>query len=59
MPARVTRTGYLPGVDTTYTVTELNRLIARAIERTFPDEVWVSGEIRNLNRAAAGTSTSR
>ena len=54
MPARVTRTGYLPGVDTTYTVTELNRLIARAIERTFPDEVWVSGEIRNLNRAARG-----
>ena len=29
-------------------------MIARALQRAFPDEVWVSGEIRNLNRPASG-----
>jgi exodeoxyribonuclease VII large subunit len=41
-------------VDVTYTVAELNRVIARALQRAFPDEVWVSGEIRNLNRHSSG-----
>jgi exodeoxyribonuclease VII large subunit len=41
-------------VDVTYTVAELNRVIARALQRAFPDEVWVSGEIRNLTRHSSG-----
>ena len=38
----------------TYTVGELARTIGRAVARMFPDEVWVQGEIRNLNRASSG-----
>ena len=41
-------------MDSTYTVAELNRVIARALQRAFPDEVWVSGEIRNLKRPPSG-----
>jgi len=38
----------------TYTVAELARAIGRAVARTFPDEIWVQGEIRDLNRAGSG-----
>ncbi|MBA2336152.1 MAG: exodeoxyribonuclease VII large subunit [Acidimicrobiia bacterium] len=41
-------------MEATYTVTEINRVITRAIGRALPDSVWVSGEIRNLSRAASG-----
>ncbi len=39
---------------TTYTVGDLARAIGRAVARTFPDEIWVQGEIRDLNRASSG-----
>ncbi|MDQ3782034.1 MAG: exodeoxyribonuclease VII large subunit [Actinomycetota bacterium] len=41
-------------MEATYTVTEINRVITRAIGGALPDPVWVSGEIRNLSRAASG-----
>ncbi len=39
---------------TTYTVAELATVIGRAIARALSDEVWVQGEIRDLNRASSG-----
>jgi exodeoxyribonuclease VII large subunit len=36
--------------DQTYTVGDLNRLIRQALSRRFPDDLWVEGEIRGLNR---------
>ncbi len=39
---------------TTYTVAELTRTIARAISLALPEEIWVQGEIRDLNRASSG-----
>lgn len=38
----------------TYTVPELSAQIARTISRAFREEVWLRGEIRNLNRARSG-----
>jgi len=38
----------------TYTVSELSNLVAAAMQRTFPDEVWVQGEIRDLTRSRNG-----
>ena len=38
----------------TYGVTELGRVVAWAVQRAFPDEVWVRGEIQNLSRPASG-----
>ncbi len=38
----------------TYGVTELGRVVTRAVQRAFPDEVWVRGEIQNLSRPASG-----
>lgn len=38
----------------TLTVEELATRIARATAEAFPTELWVSGQIRNLNRSAAG-----
>lgn len=40
--------------DPTFSVTELNSEVARAVRRAFPEEVWVRGEIRGLKRSAAG-----
>lgn len=40
--------------DTTYTVGELSQAIGRAVARAFPDEIWVQGEMRDLNRARSG-----
>lgn len=40
--------------EPTFSVAELSAGIVRALQRTFPDEVWVRGEIRDLNRAASG-----
>lgn len=52
--AGVEPAGTVGGVEATYTVSDINRVIARAIGRALPDPVWVSGEIRNLSRAASG-----
>jgi len=42
-------------VEPTWSVTELGEAITVALRRSFPDEVWVRGEIRNLNRSSTGT----
>ncbi len=39
---------------TTYSVGELSQVVARAVSRALPDEIWVRGEIRDLNRAPSG-----
>lgn len=41
-------------MDDTYTVAELSRVVARAVARAFPDEIWVEGEIRDLARSRNG-----
>jgi exodeoxyribonuclease VII large subunit len=38
----------------TYGVAELAGVLDRVVAHTFPDEVWVRGQIRNLSRSAAG-----
>src|SRR6266536_3778644 len=38
----------------TWSVSELGEAISAAVRRSFPDEVWLRGEIRNLNRAGSG-----
>ena len=38
----------------TYTVSELTGRLTATIDRAFPDEVWVQGEIRDLSRSQAG-----
>ena len=42
-------------VEPTWSVTELGEAITAALRRSFPDQVWVRGEIRNLNRGGTGT----
>ncbi|MDZ7733689.1 MAG: exodeoxyribonuclease VII large subunit [Acidimicrobiia bacterium] len=37
-----------------YTVAELSDQLAAVLSTTFPDDVWVAGEIRDLNRSNAG-----
>ena len=43
-----------PRDATSYTVAQLNQLISGALTQIFPDDLWVEGEISNLNRSAAG-----
>ncbi|MCB0963177.1 MAG: exodeoxyribonuclease VII large subunit, partial [Acidimicrobiales bacterium] len=38
----------------TWTVGELSTQVARVLAGAFPDDVWVAGQIRNLNRSSAG-----
>ena len=38
----------------TLTVAELSSRVARVTASAFPSELWVSGQIRNLNRSSAG-----
>jgi exodeoxyribonuclease VII large subunit len=40
--------------EPTWSVPELGEAIGGALRRAFPDEVWVRGEIRNLNRGRTG-----
>jgi exodeoxyribonuclease VII large subunit len=40
--------------ESTYTVAELTYAVGRVIDRAFPDEIWVRGEIRDLSRAPSG-----
>jgi exodeoxyribonuclease VII large subunit len=42
-------------VTPTWSVVELGEAITAALRRSFPDQVWVRGEIRNLNRSNTGT----
>jgi len=39
---------------TTYTVAEVALMVMRAINRVFPEEIWVQGEIRDLSRPSSG-----
>ncbi len=39
---------------TTYTVSDLARIVSQALNRALPDEVWVQGEIRDLSRPSSG-----
>ena len=43
-----------PHDATSFTVAQLNQLIGGALEQIFPDDLWVEGEISNLNRSRAG-----
>jgi exodeoxyribonuclease VII large subunit len=40
--------------EPTYTVGRLAEMIGRAVDRAFPAEVWVQGEIRDLSRPPSG-----
>ncbi len=40
--------------EPTYTVGDLATAIGRVVDRAFPDEIWVQGEIRDLSRPASG-----
>ena len=40
--------------DTTYDVAELLGMLAGTVEAAFPDEIWLRGQIRNLNRSRKG-----
>lgn len=41
-------------VDETLTVGQVNRRLSEAVRRSFPKEVWVQGQIRNLSRSGRG-----
>lgn len=48
-------TGTVAAVDErTYGVAELAAVLGRVVAQTFPGELWVRGQIRNLSRSAAG-----
>lgn len=38
----------------TLTVRQVNQKLEKTLKRGFPSEIWVRGEIRNLNRSASG-----
>ena len=38
----------------TWTVPELSVHVGRLLVGAFPDDIWVAGQIRNLNRSANG-----
>ena len=42
------------GETTTYEVAELLGMLEATVEDTFPDEIWIRGQIRNLNRSRKG-----
>ena len=42
-----------PDAEHTYGVLELNEAIAAALERSFPGEIWLRGEIQGLSRTRA------
>ncbi len=43
-----------PRDEPSFTVAQLNQIIGSAIQQLFPDDLWVEGEISNLNRSRAG-----
>ncbi len=40
--------------EPTYSVADLASAVSRSVDRSFPDEIWVRGEIRDLSRPASG-----
>lgn len=42
------------GTEPTWSVSEIGEAIERALRKSFPDEVWLRGEIRNLKRGNTG-----
>ena len=42
------------GTPATWTVAQLSQAVTAALERAFPDEVWIQGEIQSLTRSSAG-----
>lgn len=53
-PLFVTEPPEPPRGEPSFTVAQLNTLIAGAVTQLFPDDLWVEGEISNLNRSKAG-----
>ncbi len=43
-----------PRGEASYSVAEIGALITNAVQQLFPDDLWVEGEISNLNRSRAG-----
>lgn len=43
-----------PRDEPSFTVAQLGSIIAGAMQQIFPDDLWVEGEISNLNRSRAG-----
>jgi len=43
-----------PRDEPSFTVAQLNDLIATAVQQHFPDDLWVEGEISNLTRSRSG-----
>jgi len=43
-----------PRNEPSFTVAQLNEIIGGAVQQLFPDDLWVEGEISNLNRSRAG-----
>lgn len=43
-----------PRNEASFTVAQLNDLISTAVAQQFPDDLWVEGEISNLNRSRSG-----
>ena len=43
-----------PRDEPSFTVAQLGAIIAGAMQQIFPDDLWVEGEISNLNRSRAG-----
>lgn len=41
-------------VDETLTVGQINRQLNNMVSKTFPNDLWVQGQIRNLSRSARG-----
>ncbi len=49
-----TRVPSPPRDEPSFTVAQLNELLAGVVQQLFPDDLWVEGEISNLNRSNAG-----
>ena len=43
-----------PRGERSYGVAEFNALLSQVVDQLFPDDIWVEGEISNLNRSRAG-----
>lgn len=43
-----------PRGEPSFSVAQLNELIGGAVGQLFPDDLWIEGEISNLNRSRAG-----
>ena len=41
-------------IDDTLTVGQVNRRLSEAVRRSFSNDIWVQGQIRNLSRSGRG-----